>query len=115
MRVHQHVRMKGHAIEVRLYAEDPANNYAPGSGVLHRFEIPALPGLRVDTGVASGSVTYTFTEANGTVEPAYSIGGDSFDFALNPHPIVCIWDAGGVDTLADAERAEQRLRSEQHT
>ncbi len=49
----------GHAIEVRLYAEDPANNYAPGSGVLHRFEIPALPGIRVDTGVASGSVIGT--------------------------------------------------------
>ena len=49
----------GHAIEVRLYAEDPLDNYAPGSGVLHRFEIPALPGIRVDTGVQSGSVIGT--------------------------------------------------------
>jgi acyl-CoA carboxylase subunit alpha len=54
----------GHAIEVRLYAEDPAAGWQPQSGTLHRFEVPgvvsefeALPrcGLRLDSGVVDGS------------------------------------------------------------
>jgi propionyl-CoA carboxylase alpha chain len=49
----------GHAIEARLYAEDPTADYLPGSGTLHRFRIPALPGVRVDTGVRDGSIVGT--------------------------------------------------------
>ncbi|GAA4535934.1 biotin carboxylase N-terminal domain-containing protein [Pseudonocardia xishanensis] len=49
----------GHAIEARLYAEDPTQDYLPGSGTLHRFHVPALPGVRVDTGVRDGSVIGT--------------------------------------------------------
>lgn len=45
----------GHAIEARLYAEDVAAGFLPASGRLTRFTIPDLPGLRVDTGVGSGS------------------------------------------------------------
>ncbi|MFC9591184.1 acetyl/propionyl/methylcrotonyl-CoA carboxylase subunit alpha [Streptomyces sp. NPDC056944] len=43
---------RGHAVEARLYAEDPARAWAPQTGVLHRFETPA--GVRVDTGFVSG-------------------------------------------------------------
>ncbi len=55
----------GHAIEVRLYAEDPAADWRPHSGTLHRFEIPgvatefAVPlgaGIRLDSGVVDGDV-----------------------------------------------------------
>jgi acetyl-CoA carboxylase biotin carboxylase subunit len=49
----------GHAIEARLYAEDPAADYVPGSGTLHRFHVPALPGVRVDSGVRDGSLVGT--------------------------------------------------------
>ncbi|MCO5996801.1 acetyl/propionyl/methylcrotonyl-CoA carboxylase subunit alpha [Actinoallomurus rhizosphaericola] len=61
-------RPRGHAIEARLYAEDPAEDYRPYSGPLHAFEIPgvdaefAVPpghGLRLDAGVVSGSVVST--------------------------------------------------------
>jgi propionyl-CoA carboxylase alpha chain len=45
----------GHAIEVRLYAEDPAADYAPQTGTLRTFEIPLAPGVRVDSAVESGS------------------------------------------------------------
>ncbi|MFE1273119.1 acetyl/propionyl/methylcrotonyl-CoA carboxylase subunit alpha [Streptomyces sp. NPDC058757] len=44
----------GHAVEARLYAEDPAAGWAPQTGVLHRLEFPEVPGVRVDTGYASG-------------------------------------------------------------
>ncbi|MGH3399776.1 MAG: biotin/lipoyl-containing protein, partial [Streptosporangiaceae bacterium] len=49
-------RIGGHAIEARLCAEDPRAGFRPAAGVLHRFDIPALPGVRTDTGVADGSV-----------------------------------------------------------
>jgi propionyl-CoA carboxylase alpha chain len=53
----------GHAIEVRLYAEDPALDWRPSSGRLHRFEVPGVAsefsvplgtGLRLDSGVRGG-------------------------------------------------------------
>ncbi|MEU8203596.1 biotin carboxylase N-terminal domain-containing protein [Streptosporangium sp. NPDC049046] len=56
----------GHAVEVRLYAEDPARDWLPQSGVLHRFEVFGVDsrfasppggrhGLRLDSGVEDGS------------------------------------------------------------
>lgn len=51
---------KGHAVEVRLYAEDVAAGFIPVSGTLHTLQFPDLPGVRVDAGFASGSVVSTF-------------------------------------------------------
>jgi propionyl-CoA carboxylase alpha chain len=48
--------MTGHAIEARLYAEDVPAGFLPGTGTVHRFAVPSLPGVRVDAGVADGSV-----------------------------------------------------------
>lgn len=57
---------RGHSIEVRLYAEDPALDWQPQSGAVHRFEIPGAhfevltrAGIRVDSGVETGSVVST--------------------------------------------------------
>jgi len=54
---------RGHAIEVRLYAEDPAADYQPQSGVLAVFEIPVEEGIRVDAGFESGSEVSTHYDA----------------------------------------------------
>ena len=50
----------GHAIEVRLYAEDPARGHLPGIGRVERFEVPAAAGIRVESGVESGSEVSAF-------------------------------------------------------
>jgi propionyl-CoA carboxylase alpha chain len=64
----------GHSIEVRLYAEDPARDWQPQTGTLHRFEIPGArfapggpregtPWVRVDSGVESGSEVSPYYDA----------------------------------------------------
>ncbi|MCI0652507.1 MAG: hypothetical protein L0Z55_11570, partial [Planctomycetes bacterium] len=46
---------RGHAIEARVCAEDPANGFLPSTGTLWETAWPAGPGIRVDSGVARGS------------------------------------------------------------
>jgi len=48
-------RLDGHAIEARLYAEDPRNDYLPVTGPILGFEFPEFQGLRVDSAVEAGS------------------------------------------------------------
>ena len=50
------LRIKGHAIEARLYAEDPENDFFPVSGAVVHFEPSVLVPVRIDSGVESGSV-----------------------------------------------------------
>ncbi|WP_027080189.1 acetyl/propionyl/methylcrotonyl-CoA carboxylase subunit alpha [Luteimonas mephitis] len=51
----------GHAIEVRLYAEDPAAGFLPGSGRLERLRLPApSPHVRIDSGVVEGDTVTIF-------------------------------------------------------
>ncbi len=50
----------GHAIEARLYAEDPEAGYLPATGTLSRFHFPEDQAIRVDSGVESGSVISVF-------------------------------------------------------
>jgi 3-methylcrotonyl-CoA carboxylase alpha subunit len=55
------LRQRGHAIEVRLYAEDPDAGFLPGSGRLERLVLPdGAPGVRVDSGVVEGDVVTIF-------------------------------------------------------
>ncbi len=49
------LQTSGHAIEARLYAEDPDNDFLPATGILHDWLMPAgIDGLRIDAGIATG-------------------------------------------------------------
>src|SRR2546427_10089826 len=49
------IKQTGHAIEARLYAEDPTNNFLPATGTLNEWDVPSIEGLRIDTGVDRGT------------------------------------------------------------
>jgi acetyl-CoA carboxylase biotin carboxylase subunit len=76
---------RGHAIELRINAEDPERNFAPAPGVVHRFRPPLGPGVRVDTAVEDGSVV-----------PPY------YDSLIAK---VIVWDADRPAAIARAVRA----------
>ena len=48
------LQIKGHSIEVRVYAEDPLNNFLPDIGTLHTYKTPQGLGIRVDDGFEEG-------------------------------------------------------------
>jgi 3-methylcrotonyl-CoA carboxylase alpha subunit len=55
------IGQRGHAIEVRIYAEDPEKNFLPGSGRLERLLLPeARDGVRIDAGVEAGDAVTVF-------------------------------------------------------
>jgi acetyl-CoA carboxylase biotin carboxylase subunit len=48
------IHLKGHAIECRIYAEDPYNNFLPSPGTILSYRVPGGPGVRDDSGVYEG-------------------------------------------------------------
>lgn len=50
----QELSIKGHALELRVYAEDPMNDFMPSVGILERYELPQGEGIRVDNGFEEG-------------------------------------------------------------
>jgi 3-methylcrotonyl-CoA carboxylase alpha subunit len=54
------VRLDGHAVEARLYAEDPERGFLPSTGKIIALRFPDMEGLRVDSGVAEGDTVTPF-------------------------------------------------------
>ena len=54
------IKPSGHAIECRIYAEDPSRNFAPSPGLIRYMNLPQGPGVRNDNGVYSGYIVPVF-------------------------------------------------------
>jgi len=74
------IRLAGHAIEARLYAEDPARDFAPSTGRLVAFHMPeATETVRIDTGFGAGDTVSTHYDA---MLAKLIVYGDTRDAAL---------------------------------
>ena len=51
----ENVNGNGYAVEVRLYAEDPENDFLPVTGTIQKFKVPEVSGLRIETAIKTGS------------------------------------------------------------
>jgi propionyl-CoA carboxylase alpha chain len=56
----EQLSFRGHAIEARIYAEDPLRRFMPDPGFIRTYEIPSGPGVRVDNGYCAGSEVPVF-------------------------------------------------------
>jgi acetyl-CoA carboxylase, biotin carboxylase subunit len=83
---------RGHAIEIRVNAEDAARDFMPAPGTVTRFEPPLGPGVRIDTFVENGTI----------ISPFY----DSLIAKL------VVWDSDRPAAIARAERALAELEVE---
>ncbi len=54
------IPLDGHAVEARLYAEDPQHGFLPSTGTLHALELAGGEGVRIDTGVREGDTVTPF-------------------------------------------------------
>lgn len=54
------IQQKGHAIECRIYAEDPENNFMPSPGIIHFYHQPSAYGIRIDSGIDKPSEVKSF-------------------------------------------------------
>ena len=50
----EELNIQGHAVELRVYAEDPLNDFLPSVGTLEQYKLPQGPGIRVDNGYEEG-------------------------------------------------------------
>jgi len=93
----------GHAVEARLYAEDPAAGFLPATGTVRAYREPTGPGVRVDSGIRNGSVVGTAYDPMLAKVMAYgpdrATALDRLDRALGTFDLV------GVTTNAAFSRA----------
>jgi 3-methylcrotonyl-CoA carboxylase alpha subunit len=51
----EQIHISGHAIEARIYAEDPLRDFLPATGPVHWMHFPQSPGVRIDAGITAGT------------------------------------------------------------
>ncbi|NLT07266.1 MAG: ATP-grasp domain-containing protein [Solirubrobacterales bacterium] len=94
---------RGHAVEARVYAEDPAAGFLPATGTLRRWRVPDGPGLRLDAGVAAGGAVTTHYDP--LLAKAIAHGPDRRTALERLRGALAGLDALGVPTSAGFTRA----------
>ena len=109
------VSLNGHAIECRIYAEDPENNFLPWPGRIERLRIPQGPGVRDDGGVYEGSEVSIYYDPMISKFAAY--GRDRREAIDRMRRALMEYEIGGIKTtipffrqvMEDVEFIEGRL------
>ncbi len=102
----------GHALEARLYAEDPARGYLPATGTLWHLDLPSGEGVRVDSGVDAGDVITPYYDP--MIAKLVTHGRDRAEACLRMRRALATTRLAGVVTnrallqriLADGEYAQ---------
>ena len=98
----ENVRFTGHAIEVRINAEDWRHDFLPSPGRVVRACWPAGPGIRVDTHIASGSVVPPYYDS--LLGKLIVSGSDRPDAIERLRVALTCLDIQGVETTTDLHR-----------
>ena len=97
------VVLRGHAIECRVYAEDPANNFFPSPGEITSWRVPQGPGIRFDDGVYEGwTVPGDYDPLLGKL---IASGSDRAEAIARLNRALAEFHAGGIRTNAGLFRA----------
>jgi acetyl-CoA carboxylase biotin carboxylase subunit len=97
------VALRGHAVECRVYAEDPDNNFFPSPGEITSWRIPQGPGIRFDDGVYAGwTVSGDYDPLLGKLIASGSSRGEAIARLLRA---LGEFDCGGIRTNAGLLRA----------
>jgi acetyl-CoA/propionyl-CoA carboxylase biotin carboxyl carrier protein len=93
----------GHAVEARLYAEDPANGFLPATGTIHVYREPSGQGVRVDSGVRAGAEVGTSYDP--MLAKVIAHGPDRATALRRLDRALATFDLAGVTTNAAFTRA----------
>ena len=90
------IQIKGHAIECRVYAEDPENNFLPSPGVLTRLRVPQGPGVRDDGGVYEGAEVSIYYDP--MISKLAVLGKDRAEAIDRMRRALMEYEVGGIKT-----------------
>jgi acetyl-CoA carboxylase, biotin carboxylase subunit len=90
------VALRGHAIECRIYAEDPDNNFFPSPGKILKYSTPSGPGVRLDDGVYEGWTVPN--EYDPMLGKLITYGGDRGEALARMKRALREYHAGGIRT-----------------
>lgn len=90
------LQIKGHALELRVYAEDPFNDFLPSVGKLERYRVPEGEGIRVDNGFEEGMEIPIYYDPMMAKLITY---GETREAAIEQMlQAICVYEVQGVET-----------------
>ncbi len=90
------IKINGHAVECRIYAEDPEENFLPATGTIFEYKIPSGPGIRVDDGFGLGSVISVYYDP--LIAKLISWAGDRSNAVTRMRRALSEFDISGLIT-----------------